>query len=468
MGDVTTFIVDGTSGLAPGGVDGAVMVAGCCSLGTPGKAYLLGKDSDLSGLLGVGVLVDRLRDLFATGGQSPVVIAVPVAGSGGAVSAVTTQGPTGPVVTVAGTALADAAVTLAIVKGGMRNVATYKLSLDGYAWSPEKTVPTDGLIPVGSTGVTITAPATALTAGTTYSFTTTAPVASISAVLAAIEAPLGLYDVESVYITGPSGPADWAAMGAMADTLWNAHRPTYFRAEARLPGAAESLDDWVAALVAQSAQYAHRFVAVCAAFGEVSDSTGRRLKRNWGGLLAGRVMSIPVQRAAGRVRDGGISQGSLPKGFTSAMQKALEKARFATAKYYAGLAAPYWGEGRTLADVTSDYQYEEVLRTVFKAVRKARIAALKSMYDEAGDALVEGGAGGLNFLKANIEGALDTMVAALPQELAGHVVEIPPGQDIVNNGVGVKMVLIGIPIIRSIQLFASYVYAGSNFDPRLN
>jgi hypothetical protein len=52
--------------------------------------------------------------------------------------------------------------------------------------------------------------------------------------------------------------------------------------------------------------------------------------------------------------------------------------------------------------------------------------------------------------------------------MAGHVVEIPPGQDIVNNGVGVKMTLIGIPIIRSIQLFASYVYAGSNFDPRLN
>ena len=44
---------------------------------------------------------------------------------------------------------------------------------------------------------------------------------------------------------------------------------------------------------------------------------------------------------------------------------------------------------------------------------------------------------------------------------------IPPGQDIVNNGVAVEMTLIGIPIIRTIKLYASYVYAGSSFDPRL-
>jgi len=46
-------------------------------------------------------------------------------------------------------------------------------------------------------------------------------------------------------------------------------------------------------------------------------------------------------------------------------------------------------------------------------------------------------------------------------------VSIPSGQDIVNNGVAVEITLIGIPIIRQIKLFASYVYAGGNFDPRL-
>jgi hypothetical protein len=71
------------------------------------------------------------------------------------------------------------------------------------------------------------------------------------------------------------------------------------------------------------------------------------------------------------------------------------------------------------------------------------------------------------YLKANIDGALNTMTAAVPKELAEGTANIPAGQDIVNNGVAVEMDLIGIPIIRKIKLFARYIYAGSTFDPRL-
>ena len=60
------------------------------------------------------------------------------------------------------------------------------------------------------------------------------------------------------------------------------------------------------------------------------------------------------------------------------------------------------------------------------------------------------------------------MVGAIPRELAAYVVDIPPGQDIANNGVAVEYTLIGIPIIRNIKLYGKYVYAGGKFDPRLN
>lgn len=72
---------------------------------------------------------------------------------------------------------------------------------------------------------------------------------------------------------------------------------------------------------------------------------------------------------------------------------------------------------------------------------------------------------GIAYLKANIEGALDVMVAA--GELADRRIDIPEGQDVVNNGLGVDLTLIGIPIIREIHLFNKYVYAGSKFDPRM-
>jgi hypothetical protein len=560
MGDVLEYLVDGTSGLAPGGVEGTVMVAGCCSVGTVGKGYLLGKDSDLEGLLGVGPMTDRLRDIFATGGQAPVVIAVPVAGlPGGYISPVkhagtgpeatvtgvtskngdavveiltggvlvtatykvsvdggetfgteettgangqitvgdtgttltlgeglhvsgdkyafAVRGPIGPVkhtgtgpdLVLSGTVKAAAGVILGVASGGGRNDATYQLSVDGGdAWGPVKTVPVDGVITVGTTGVEITVPDSPdFVAGDMYEIELMPPAPSISAVMTAIEAPLNLFDIESVYVVGPSDSVDWAALGAKADELWNKHRPTYFRVETRLPFDDEDLNDWTAAMLQERQKYAHRFVTACVAFGEVSDVTGKRITRNWAGLLAGRVLSIPVQRATGRVLDGGISQGSLPEAFTEAMQKQLESNGYATAKHYAGLRSPYWGDAKTLADVTSDFQYEEVLRTVFKAVRKARIAALKSMYDEAGDLALGGNSSGLAYLRGNIENALNTMVAAVPKELAGHMVEIPDGQDIVNNGVAVMMKLVGIPIIREIKLYASYSYAGSAFDPRL-
>ncbi len=467
MGDVLEYIVDGVSGLAPSGT-GGIMVVGCCSVGDVGKAYLLGKDSDLEAIIGVGPLTDRLRDVFATGGQNPVVIAVPAEGTVDDITILVTHNGLGPDIAVTGTSKAAADVIFAVVKEGGRNTGTYKLSVDGDSFGPERTIPVDGAIAVGSTGVTITVPDSDMVAGDTFTFSLTEPVPSITAVMTAIEQPLELYAVESVYVVGASDAVDWAAMGARADELWNAHRPTYFRAETRLPNTGEDLDTWTAAMVAEADKYAHRFVTVCAAFGEVTDTTGKRMVRNWAGLLAGRVISIPVQRAPGRVRDGGISQGAIPEAFTSAMQQILQNAGYTTARHYAGLDSAYWADCKTMADVTSDYQYETVVRTVFKAIRMMRIQALKSMYDEAGDPTLEGGGAGINFLKTNIETALESMVVAVPSELAGYQIEIPPGQDIVNNGVAVQTTLIGLPIIRKIKLFAHYVYAGSKADPRLN
>jgi Protein of unknown function (DUF2586) len=559
MDDVFEFLIDGTSGLAPGGVEGACIVAGVCSLGTVGHGYLLGKSSDLTALLGVGPLVDKLRDVFATAGQGAVVIVVPVEGlAGGYVTPVdhvgngpvgSTSGipagnetaqvkiivggafgvasyklssdggatfgaetpvpengqvaigdtgitlvfvagnlvandtytflirsPIGPVtkvgagpdITIAGTPKAAADVQMLIASAGGRNAGTYQITLDGGdSWGPVRTIPVDGAIAVGSTGVVITFPAQDAVAGNVYSFEILAPVPTVSAVLDALETPLSLYDVEFVYVAAPSDSSDWAALQVKADTLWNAHRPTFFLAETRLPYADETIDDWAAALVAERQGVALRFVVVCCAFGAIADSTGETLTRNAGALAAGRILAIPVMRALGRVRDGNISQLTLPDSYTEGHQVMLETAGYLTARRYAGLSGTYWGDERTMADATSDYQFLTVLRVVFKAVRKARIAALKSMYDEAGDPTLGISASGLAYLKCGIETALNTLVKAIPQEMAAHQVVIPDGQDIVNNGVAVEMTLIGIPIIRKIKLFARYVYAGGAFDPRL-
>lgn len=567
MGDVLTYLIDGTSGLAPGGVDGKAIVAGVCSKGTVGKAYLIGKRTNLEDMLGTGPLVEHVRDMLITGGQEPVIVAVPVQGQqcgyitdavvtggkvkptvsgvaarnadivvrvaspgtvgtatleistdggktfgdpqasaeqvvvgtgddatgatlvfpadavleAGAKFAVTVRCSVGPVervgdaesplVTVAadsGGVLAGAELVIRIVKGGDLNEGTYQLSTDGGDnFERVRTIPVDGTVELSGIGVTVTFPAGAYTAGTTYTCRVLAPTPSIMDVMDALESPLALYDVEFVHIAGETDSVDWTAAQTKAEELWNLQRPTYFKMETRLPHNGEDLNDFAAYLLAEKNGFAGRFVTVCCQYGEITDSTGASHLRNAGGLQAGRVMSIPVQRATGRVKDGPVSQLSLPDGW-EAVQSTLEDAGYLTAKKYAGLDGVYWGDSRTMADATSDYRYEEVLRTVFKAVRLMRIAALKSMYDEAGDPLRPDSATGLAYLQASLENALDTMVKANPKELAGYVVDIAPKQDIANNGVAVDITLIGIGIIRQIKLYPRYVYAGSTFDPRMS
>ncbi len=370
-----------------------------------------------------------------------------------------------PLITVTGDVLAGAELSVQIVKGGDRNEGTYQLSVDGGDnYGKVRTIPVDGTVAT-DLGVTITFPAGDYVGGTTYACRLLPPEPSIVDVMAALESPLSVHDVEFVYIAAPSDSVDWAALSAKADELWNLHRPTYFKCEARLPRDGEDLNDFAAYLLAERQDFASRFVQVCCQYGEVADSTGLSKLRNWCGLQAGRVISIPVQRATGRVRDGNISQGTLPEGWET-VQPTLEEAGYLTAKKYAGQSGAYWGDSRTMADATSDFRYEEVLRVVFKAVRKMRIAALKSMYDDL-DPVVPDSDTGLGYLKANIAGALDTMVAAMPKELAGYSISIPSKQDYVNNGLAVEARLIGIGIIREIKLYASYAYAGTRGDTRL-
>lgn len=564
MGDVLQYLIDGSSGIVTGGVDGKALVAGVCSKGTVGKGYLIGKRTDLTAMLGHGPLVEKVRDILNTGGQEPFIVAVPVQGlPGGYISSLLHKGsganatlsgypalnadvvarvseggalgvaklaisldggktfaepveaaaqtpispddkptgatlvfaadanlekdaeyrfsvrcPVGPVYRIGEAAspllevtetgagvLSGAEIVVQIVRGGSRNEGTFQLSTDGGDnFAKARTIPVNGLYELPDFGVSLEFPEGSYAVGTTYTCRLLAPAPSIVDVLDALETPLSLYDVEFVHVVGDSDSVDWLACQAKAEELWNRQRPTYFKLEARLPHENEDMSDYAAAMLAERQGIACRFVTVCAQYGELVDITGAMRLRNAAGLQSGRVMSIPVQRAAGRVKDGPVSQLVLPDGW-EAIQTALEDAGFLTARKYAGMEGTYWGDSRTLADETSDYRYEPVLRTTFKAVRLTRIAALKSMYDEAGDPLRPNSENGLAYLKANLENALDTMVGE--NELAAYVVDIPAGQDITNNGVSVEITLIGIPIIRQIKLYNRYVYAGSKFDPRM-
>ena len=131
MGDVLTYLIDGTSGLAPGGVDGKALVAGVCSKGTVGKAYLIGKRTNLEDMLGTGPLVEHVRDMLVTGGQEPVIVAVPVQGqqAGYISDAVVTGSDVTP--QVSGVAAKNADIVVRVATPGAIGTATLEISTDG-------------------------------------------------------------------------------------------------------------------------------------------------------------------------------------------------------------------------------------------------------------------------------------------------------------------------------------------------
>jgi hypothetical protein len=369
-------------------VDGKAIVAGVCSRGQVGKAYLVGKRTNLAEMLGGGPLVDSLRDVLATGGQEPVVVAVPVHGQPGGYisrpraigSAVKTEavgvaqtnadivvlvttpggigtaqvsilingqtsgpvaaapfmplgdtgatlifpsgatleedavfeitvrtaiGPvarygleTSPMIAVEGTVLAGAELVVQIARPGQRNEGTYLLSTDGGDnYGKTRTIPLDGILALPAYGVSITFPDGAYVGGTTYTCNLLAPMPGIVDVMTVLERPLSLYDVEFIHVVGPTDAVDWSAAQAKAEELWNLHRPTYFKMEARPPRDGEDWNDYAAALLEQRAMFAGRCVQVCAQWGEITDTDGERRLRNFGGLQSGRVMSLPVQRS---------------------------------------------------------------------------------------------------------------------------------------------------------------------------
>jgi hypothetical protein len=473
MGDVQINIEDGKSGISPSG-SSVVMFVGTSSIGDHGNLNIVGRDTDIDKVLGPGQLGTRVKDFIACNKVDTPILAVTVKSSDTipVISDIDYNG-SGPAMTVSslGSGYHVACnVIIKIITGGAFNTATYTISYDfGISFESEQTVPVDGVINLDLYGVKASIADTAdLITGDEYSFSVFENASILSDIMDVISENAEKYSPEMIYVCGESDSADWAAFGVFADEMWAKKKPVYFICESKKEDPETGYDKLVSDLLAERESFSHPYVSVSAVSAYVTDSSGYTFERNVGALFAGRLLSVHVARVPGRILDGNISQIQLPESYTSAHQKILEDAGFITPVFRHILQGVYWGECKTLAPKTSDYQHLNVVRTVQKAHNIIMYQAYKSLFNEAGDPVLPGSDTGLAFLKASIESGLNQMTAAIPAELAGYVVDIPAGQDIVNNGVSVNVTLIAIPIMRSIQINLSYVYAGSSFDPRLN
>lgn len=457
FGDVYEQIIDGTSGLSSSNNPVAIFT-GTCSLGVVGKIYIFGKSGNIESKLGLGKLRDRIKDFFLKAPKDAVVIAIPSnPDTAGSIGTITRTGTGTATYVASGTPKCDADIIIKVITGGALNVATVRISIDGGDnYGEEITVPTNGVVTIGETGVIVTftagEPASgSFVAGDIYSFSIKSATSTMIKIMDALNIGLETYTPRFCFIAQGCDNTAKAALGAKADELFLAHRPTYFICEP-VYNETEDIDAYVTRLVTERATFSHRFVICCASYGEIIEVNGSVPKRNHAGLLAGTIASCRVNQSIGEVASFPITVASLPDGWTEAHSQTLDDAGYVTLRKYAGLSAYFWSNGRSLADGTSDYQFIEVIDTVFKAVRLSRIAALKNLQGP-------GDLPGLAKIQTDIESALSVMISAHPKELSEKTeVIIPDGQDIVNNGLAFELELKGIPIIRSIKLFFKYLY----------
>lgn len=295
---------DGGLGLTASVGQGTHIKIGVCTTGQANRLIALADPDDVAEKLGFGPLARACYDSMQLGARS--IIAVPASASqAGSTTAVTRTGTGTATYALSGSPNDDYEVILRIVKGGTVNEAQYEVSVDGGDnFSPKKTIPTNGAVPIGDTGMTITFtpnatdPETSFVEGDEYRWKAKAPQMTQADFLAAMEAVKANIRVqfEFIHVVGASSVPLWAAGAAEATMIESQYKkPIFFIFEARGPAEDETTDEWVSALITERGSFASPDVCVVAGRLEISGLDKTVRDTNGAGVFSG----IRVQRHPG-------------------------------------------------------------------------------------------------------------------------------------------------------------------------
>lgn len=476
LSSLTVALVDNTPGLTPDQIAGLPVFVGACSVGTAGQIYSLSKDTNLKSVLGVGPLADALNDYFqhfdGRGGLEAYALAVPItAADTGTVGTADTTDVSGLATLTLGTeCLMDAEVVIECTTGGASGAAKIRISLDnGSTWERTmKTVTTVVDIAIPDIGLDAEFDFTGgdMALGDVWRIKCTAPtITTASATTALVNMDDMGFRPEFVVVCCPTDSTDWAAYAAHADAMFALNRPLWCLCPSEAPTSRASADltTWVNTLVADADEYAHKFVNVLSAYGQITERGGRQRWRMMTGVLAAFVARAQVNLSPGWVNPNPLVGIKLPEYFTQGMANSLSNARYTTARRWDGKINPRFDKALMMAEPPSKFAYLESIRVTFKAIRLAYQAALGYMLSPTAQE-----AGRVGPPEANQVGVAG-MVGAMHQALSEHmlkrrpqaelwdfIINVPAGQNYQTNPVAIMLTLFGIPNLDRVQLLFSF------------
>lgn len=449
---VNESISDGNLQSKPKNAVGSFKAVGPCSLGTPGKVYYLGPNSDVRAVLGYGALAEAARDYFLVGGR--YLAAVPSeADVAGSVEWMAAYDNASADFNVAGSPTADWDCVVEIVKGGDFNVATARVSRDGGAtwygpfsitFGDTESIP----IEILGTGLSVTWTNSGnvgdfFHAGDSWTVEAVGPSSTITALVAALNVDVKV-PFEYALVAAPGDETDWAAYDTWArERLSQFHAPCRVITRARTPVFADDevlidengepifQDAYVTNLLGESETYASEYVSVTASFAKITDKSGVTDIRSAVGLVAGLISAGPVQESVGRTTTKRISVVSEVYPSDEVQQQTLDTGRFVVLRRHVGLEGVYVNNGNTLAASISDFKTIERCRVMDEAIRRLRVTALKFVHSDVN--VVDGVAdpGGLAHMESECQLTIDLMRGE--GAFSKGTITIPKDQDILTN-----------------------------------
>lgn len=375
--NVNNYISDGALGLIADPSDLDQLSMGACSAGTTNTLYGFSNLDDLRSTFGTGPLVEAMALKLAEPGHGTVYGCRVNGGTAGSNTSVTLAG-TGPNpgITVSGVPLDSYAFQGKITKGGAVGTAEFQYSLDGGdTWST--TIVSAASYPIANTGLTLAFTAGTYVVGDVYSFTSTAPYYTTTDLTNAFNGVLAdPREWGLVHVVGtPTTAAATATVFSALDTLM-ANAAANFRYSRAIMEAADDTDaNLISAFASLSSTNGRTHVA--AGFAEtLSLITGRIMKRPAAWTITARAGATPISQDlawVGRGKLNAISSLLRDENATPG----LDAARFMTLRTITGAQGFYVTNPKSMAALTSDFQYLQYGRVMDVLCRTVRNGALK-------------------------------------------------------------------------------------------
>lgn len=443
--DVRTSVSDGLLGFATETGDGLHIKIGVSPVKADTPVIVTG-DMDAARIrerLGLSPLADATMDAVQWGAGR--IFCIPVTASNdGSVGEIKKEGAGTGRITVKGSPTNAFTVIVEITAQGGLNTAAFRISVNGgYSYTDEFTVPVTGTYEIEGTGLTVQFEETAgedqkagsFLAGDTFSFETTAPVATNGDILDAFGKIKNFsQEFEFIHIVGPSALPLWQAVSEAQQELMTVyHKPAFVLLEAAFPetSADGSLDDWAFQMEADRRKIRNRDIQVCAAWGRLVRLDGTTQNANLAGAVSGRYAMTAVQKCIGQTNETagmGFSRTRLlellPEGYDSTIIGLLDEADYLTFREYDGLDGFYVYHTKMMCPDGSDYRYAEDVRVLNKIIRETR---KKSLLLKNDDIDLDDIQGELEARARFISEPLDTM--ADNREISGYETTVVDGHE---------------------------------------